>query len=289
MKIGTWNTNFWKKRWDEPAQEKDQNDIKNWTINSGNIIKEYDFDFLLLQETIPHFYNYFPEYNIYFNPIINEEYDNPSYFSCSKINSYYNIETNVFKQDFCPIYEIQNTKLRPFDKWWGNAILSKKEYQLMYYYAFKKIYPGSSGLMCYIFNCSTTYKPEPICLINIYGKKDMTDIKNDYGKNSPFYHTTIHHILSDIEPIICKNIDIKIILGGDFNVNERDDETIFARIEKTGLKNYSKNEITYYPTQGQNRQDDYIFSNVELLNNCKNIYDDCIKNVSDHSMLILYI
>jgi len=290
MRIGTWNTNFWKKRWNEPAQEKDKNDIINWTNDCGSIIKKYDFDFLLLQEAIPHFYNDFSEYKIYFRPIINEIYDNPSYFNSSKLKQYYNSETNVFLQDSCPMKEINNTLLRPFEKWWGNAILSRKEYILCQYYVFKSIYPGSSGLMCYIFNCSTIDNPKFICLINIYGKKDITDIKDDNRKNKPYYHTTIHRILSDVEPIIEKHNDMQIILGGDFNVNEGDDETIFTRIKKIGLINCSEKEITYYPTRyGQGRQNDYIFSNRKLSCACENLYDGYIENVSDHAMLILNI
>jgi hypothetical protein len=59
MEIGTWNLDYWRRVFDysknkELYRTKEQ--IQDYKTSTVKIIKECDFDFLLLQETNPFFY-----------------------------------------------------------------------------------------------------------------------------------------------------------------------------------------------------------------------------------------
>lgn len=170
---------------------------------------------------------------------------------------------------------------------WGTAIISKKYSYFKYH--FNSYYKGSAGLMCFDFRISNKII---LTVINIYGKIDS----NLYAT------TTIHHMLSDLTPILHKQKkDRFIIMGGDFNVSIQWDEKysgkdpshklIFDIIKDLGMinctkKNYGEHVKTHTHSKSDFPwQNDYVFISKNLedfLVSCKVHNDQKNLAFSDH-------
>lgn len=167
---------------------------------------------------------------------------------------------------------------------WGTALYSKYPIQKEIYS--NKSYPGASGLITAEININDSIT---VTVINIYGQLDC----NNYAT------TTMHHILSDLTPILDHKGKRNIILGGDFNVSKQFDEKyngpshriVFERIEDFGLINctlkfYSKHVQTHVNNKSKYEwQDDYFFvsNNIEnKISNCEVIASEPMLEFSDH-------
>jgi hypothetical protein len=315
INIGTWNMHYWQERFGNNAKSVDEK--KQWGIKCRDILEDImqSTDFILLQETNPFI---FPELisgiNIYYHqhPIetFTRQYilNNPQ-----KIRD--NIWTpdhpngflNVLPFDSVPPKEsdgfirilhnvcvpgIANDYINILsdDDSWGSAIIANKKYELLNMYFFRSLYIGSPLLMCYEFRLSDK---KTIIIMNLYGKNEHTNIKNDYGNYIYYSDSTIHRMLSDITPIIYKaEINNILVLGGDLNadINAKGgttDKPIFECIENLGFSNLTQNIKTYYPNNGNQLQDDYIFIKYFIpQTSCPEInYDPKIQEISPHAFI----
>jgi exonuclease III len=167
---------------------------------------------------------------------------------------------------------------------WGTALFSKFPIKRELYSV--KGYEGASGLITAEISIS---KSLTLTLINIYGLLD----------NNGYATTTMHHLLSDLTPILDHKGTRQIILGGDFNVSKQFDEKynwpshkiVFDRIEDFGLVNctqkfYSNHVQTHVHNKSKFEwQDDYLFTSDSLIDeitDCQVISGDKILEFSDH-------
>jgi endonuclease/exonuclease/phosphatase family metal-dependent hydrolase len=162
------------------------------------------------------------------------------YFNCLEN---YNIYSQIF----------------PVRDGWGSAIVTKKYNS--YKHSFVSSYEGSYGLMCYDFEIE---KDKKVTIINLYGKIDSN------GNST----TTMHHILSDIIPIVWGRPKNLIIMAGDLNTSTQWDEKynnkdpshklVFDRINDMGFINctmeqFGEHRQTFVRENTFPYQDDYIF------------------------------
>jgi len=178
----------------------------------------------------------------------------------------------------------------PVKDGWGSAIISKKF--TSYKHSFISSYEGSQALICYDFEFE---KGKNVTIINLYGKSDT------YG----YCTTTIHHMLSDITPIVWGKSKNIIIMAGDLNTSIQWDENyknrdplhklVFDRIDDMGFINctmvkYKEHKQTFVRENTFPYQDDYVF-----IKNCKGKWDinilnnENILNFSDHYPVELII
>jgi len=175
---------------------------------------------------------------------------------------------------------------------WGSIIVAKN-YRL-FEHLIKNYYPGSRGLIAAEAQVSENIR---ITVINIYGQIDPDG----------YATTTLHHMLSDLTPILHKEGKKKfIVLGGDFNISKQWDEKyknrdplhklVFDRLEDFGLVNctgifYGGHIKTYTHRRGNFPwQTDYLFvsSNLkERIKFCEVISSEEINELSDHSPILL--
>lgn len=147
----------------------------------------------------------------------------------------------------------------PIKKHWGSAIITKK------YNAYKhpllSSYEGSQSLICYDFEIE---KNKIVTIINLYGKMD----------SNGYCTTTVHHMLSDITPIVWGKPKNLIIMAGDLNTSTQWDEKyknkapahklVFDRIENMEFINctmerFGEHRQTFVRKNSFPYQDDYIF------------------------------
>jgi endonuclease/exonuclease/phosphatase family metal-dependent hydrolase len=181
------------------------------------------------------------------------------YFNC--MNNHY-----VFSQKF------------PVKDSWGSAIITKNYNS--YKHSFLSTYVGSEGLMCYDFEIE---KNNIVTIINCYGKIDFN------GEST----TTMHHMLSDITPIVWGKPKNLIIMAGDLNSTVQWDEIyknkntsyklVFDRIEDMGLinctmKQFGEHRQTFVRENTFPYQDDWVFIKGE-----KNTWD--VKILNDKEIL----
>ncbi|PHS33640.1 MAG: hypothetical protein COA82_08280 [Alkaliphilus sp.] len=169
---------------------------------------------------------------------------------------------------------------------WGTAILAKKYPYFEQH--FKSYYKGSEGLTCFDFKISDEIT---LTAINIYGKID----------SKGYVTTTIHHMLSDLTPILQERRKRCIVIGGDLNVSLQWDEKYpgqdpshkitFDRFEDFGMINCTKKmfkghvRTQVHPKTHFPWQNDYIFVNKnleDLLIGCKVHNDEKLLEYSDH-------
>jgi exonuclease III len=172
---------------------------------------------------------------------------------------------------------------------WGTALVSKLPIQKEIYS--NKSYPGASGLITAEIKHNNSLT---LTVINIYGLLDS----NGYAT------TTMHHLLSDLTPILDHKGTRNIILGGDFNVSRQFDDKynwpahriVFERIEDFGLINCTQKFFSkHIQTHVHNRskfewQDDYLFvsKNMEsLITDCKVIGGESMLEYSDHYPVLI--
>jgi exonuclease III len=169
---------------------------------------------------------------------------------------------------------------------WGTSIIAKHKIVKEIY--LNNTYPGSTGLIVAEIKIADNFI---LTVINIYGLID----------SDGYASTTLHHILSDLTPILHNNKKQNIVLGGDFNVSEQFDlvykdqypshKLVFQRLEDFGLINCTK-EIykDHIQTHVHSRstfewQNDYIFVNknvMEKVIDCKVVNNPEMLNFSDH-------
>jgi exonuclease III len=175
---------------------------------------------------------------------------------------------------------------------WGSAIVAKNS--KLFEHHIQNYYPGSRGLIVAEAQVS---KDISVTVINIYGLIDPDG----------YATTTLHHMLSDLTPILHKERKKKfIVLGGDLNISKQWDERyknkdplhriVFDRLEDFGLVNctelfYGGHIKTYSHNRGDFPwQDDYFFvsSNLkERIKSCEVINFDKINELSDHFPIVL--
>jgi exonuclease III len=185
------------------------------------------------------------------------------------------------------LFDGRNVYFHPVLRDWGSAIITRSEYAIKKA-SFPSSHAGSPSLMYYdvLLPGSLT----TITVINVYGKHDA------YG----FCSTTMHHIISDITPLIANNRNRLIILAGDFNVSPQWDEThndpshklVFDRLSDLGLVNCTKDFLgDYVQTHIDERnprnayQLDYIYMSPSLYGKveaCKVHPQSSIGEASDH-------
>jgi hypothetical protein len=146
---------------------------------------------------------------------------------------------------------------------WGSMIIAKNINKANQH-EFISTYENSKALMCCHFELENG---KILTIINIYGKKDS------WG----YYDPILHHMLSDITPIIRRGGDHLIVVAGDFNASSQPisnypngdptDKLIFNRISDLGLVNCTLEQYgTYKKTitkENSEYQDDYIFLNKQ--------------------------
>nr|MDO8109399.1 endonuclease/exonuclease/phosphatase family protein [Candidatus Sigynarchaeota archaeon] len=173
------------------------------------------------------------------------------------------------------------------EKNWGSAILSKK--YPYFQVNFDGFYEGKNGLLCYEFQVTDKKR---LTVINMYGKIDAEG----------YATTTMHHMLSDLTPILGKKRKSRsIVLGGDLNVSTQWDQRypnkypshkiVFDRLDDFKLINctlafFGKYVQTYsHDPVSFPWQNDYIFISKDLkptFIDCK-VYDDQkMLELSDH-------
>jgi exonuclease III len=172
---------------------------------------------------------------------------------------------------------------------WGTALYSKFPIQRELY--FNNSYPGSSALIAAEINISSKLT---LTVINIYGQLDSRG----------YATTTMHHLLSDLTPILDHKGTRNIILSGDFNVSKQFDKKhkwpahklVFDRIEDFELINCTQKFFSsHVQTHVHNKskfpwQDDYIFvsrSIESLLVACEVITSDLMLEFSDHFPVLI--
>jgi hypothetical protein len=284
-----------------------------------DILQSFTVDFILLQETNPiYFYKELSNFNVYYHELMIERCQGTTYErnDCIQIensnlyipntpNNFVNVQpnntqpqnsNNGFIQILPKVFVPENSNgviyTRSYEENWGSAIIANKKYELIQAYAFRSFYVGSPCLMCYDFKLS-----EKRIIMNLYGKPDYSDEKDDYNGFISYYNTTIHRMLSDIKPIIdkininkCKVSDHIIVLGGDLNAIEKDkeDKPVFDRINNLPLKNCTPNLITYVSSKGNSCQDDYLFMNEPYNSDVRNVnsnFSENIKQVGPHALV----
>jgi exonuclease III len=133
------------------------------------------------------------------------------------------------------LFDGHNVYFHPVFKNWGSTIIARSKYAIKKT-SFLTNHAGSPSLMYY--DVLLPDSSVVITVINVYGKHDA------YG----FCSTTMHHIISDITPLVVSNRNRLIILAGDFNVTEQWDFThndpahklVFDRLNDLGLINCTK-------------------------------------------------
>jgi hypothetical protein len=195
-------------------------------------------------------------------------------------------------QEICP-----NKKYLTGKNYWYNnvyedgSIIIAKNFKISNQHNFTSTYQNSRSLMCCHFELENG---KIVTIINIYGKKDI------WGDYDP----TLHHMLSDITPIIRrKGRDHLIVVAGNFNASSEPisnypngdptDKLIFSRISDLGLvdctlEQYGTHKRTIL-RENCEYQDDYIFVNKQYYDKetCKIIIHDFQENndaskLSDH-------
>jgi exonuclease III len=167
---------------------------------------------------------------------------------------------------------------------WGSAIVTRK------WDAFKRVflstYEGSAGLMCYDFK---TEEDTVVTIVNLYGKM------NSCG----YCTTTIHHMLSDITPVVWGRPKNLIVMAGDLNTSTQWDEKynykdpahklVFDRIDNMKFTNctmaqFGEHRQTFVRENTYPYQDDYIFikGHKDGAWEVKIRDDEDILNYSDH-------
>ena len=172
---------------------------------------------------------------------------------------------------------------------WGTALFSK--FPIIREVYSNNSYPGSAGLIVAEISLDDSVV---LTIVNIYGQLDY----NGYAS------TTMHHILSDLTPILHHKGNRKIILGGDFNVSRQFDEKynypshsiVFDRIEDFGLINctqkfFSKHVQTHVHNKSKFEwQDDYLFVSkniANLITDCQVLANESMRELSDHYPVII--
>ena len=173
---------------------------------------------------------------------------------------------------------------------WGTAIITKKYNS--YKHSFLSTYEGSEGLMCYDFEIE---EGKMVTIINCYGKIDV-------NREST---TTMHHMISDITPIVWGKPKNLIIMAGDLNSTVQWDEIyknqntaykiVFDRIDDMGLvnctmKQFGEHKQTFVRENTFPYQDDWVFIKGQKDKWVVKILDDKeILNYSDHYPIELNI
>ena len=176
---------------------------------------------------------------------------------------------------------------------WGNAIVSR--YRILREIHFTSKYPGSEGLVAGQLSLPGG---DIVTVINVYGLID----ENGYST------TTMHHILSDLTPLLHRGNRENIILAGDFNIseqwdikyNERDPlhRLVFQRLENLRLTNCTKKFFKeHIQTHVHSKsmfgwQNDYVFLSdtmIKRVSDCKVIQDPVVLEFSDHYPVMIEI
>jgi len=169
---------------------------------------------------------------------------------------------------------------------WGNALISKYPVHKEIYV--NNSYPGASGLIIAELKISDNFL---LTTINVYGQIDP----NKYAT------TTMHHILSDLTPILDKKDKRNIVLGGDLNVSEQYDtkykgkfashKLVFDRLEDFGLINCTKKfhnghvQTHVHSSSKFEWQNDYLFVSkniIDQVTGCEVINGNGLLDLSDH-------
>jgi endonuclease/exonuclease/phosphatase family metal-dependent hydrolase len=167
---------------------------------------------------------------------------------------------------------------------WGSSIISKK--YNTFKHSFFSCYEGSPALLCYDFLIN---EDNAVTIINLYGIID----------SNGYCTTTVHHMLSDITPVVWEKQNELIVMAGNLNTSAQWDDThklVFDRISDMGFSDCTKEQFgeskrtlirdTPFPYQ-----DDYIFIKGQIHKKWKiKIYDSKkMLNYSDHFPIELTI
>jgi endonuclease/exonuclease/phosphatase family metal-dependent hydrolase len=256
MEIGTWNMDYWKRVCDDRKSNeyKTKEQIQNYKIGTLKVIKEPDFDFLLLQETNPF---------LYFEEKSKEQW--PYEFAYSNKNIYY--------QHF-----------RGLD--WGNAIVANKKYKYIRNSNSRGRYNDYYSKIGQMFFDFSDEDGNIITIINIYNK-----CKN--GKWETYYET-LENIIFEIDDLIQNKNNLIILAGDfngsvqstyEFRNGDPKYIDLFKKIENIGFSNCTENiggTVSY-----KDYQNDYIFIknyNKQKIKSLKHTEDMFIK-FSDHYLI----
>lgn len=194
-------------------------------------------------------------------------------------------------QEFVPPEEIFDTHKTLYHEFggrrnWGNVVISKHSIRKELH--FSRSCLGSNGVIV-----AEIAIPDfaNVSVINVYGLIDP----NGYAT------TTMHHILSDLTPILHKKKKQNIILAGDFNVSAQWDEKyrnkdpshklVFDRLEDFGLVDCTKHFFnSHVQTHAHSKstfewQNDYIFVNkglIDQIKKCEVFNTSELNEFSDH-------
>jgi endonuclease/exonuclease/phosphatase family metal-dependent hydrolase len=184
-------------------------------------------------------------------------------------------------------FDTRNLYYHPVQRDWGSAIVMREGYSVCKH-SFSSYHAGSSSLMCY--DLFLPHSLTTLTIINVYGKQDA------YG----FCSTTMHHILSDLTPLLVNNRNKLMLLAGDFNVSPQWDQRhhdpshqlVFDRLGDLGLKSCTSAFLgENVPTHVDERnpqnsyQLDYIYTTPSLLSKvgmCRVHDKNSIAQASDH-------
>ena len=256
MKIGTWNMDFWKRVCNDQKNDnyKTKEQIQSYKTNSQKIIKESDFDFLLLQETNPFFY---------FGKNLDKKF--PYEFDY--------LDKNIYYQYFRGLN-------------WGNAIVVNKKYTYLknnisrcnnYYYS-------KYGQM--FFDFIDEYG-NIIAIINIYNKcKDKNLIS--YYKTLEDIIFEISSIVKSKNNLVILAGDFNGSVQSTDRFPNGDPKYIelFGKIKKLGFINCTENiggTVSY-----NDYQNDYIFIknyNSQKIRKPTKHNESKIINFSDHFLI----
>jgi len=247
---------FWKRTCNDQKSKncKTKDQIQNYKINSLMIIKESDFDFLLLQETNPFFY---------FGKELNNKW--PYEFDY--------FDKNIYYQNF-----------RGLD--WGNAIVANKKYKHLKNNISRGSYNDYYSKTGQMFFDFTDEYGNIITIINIYNKcKD---------KKWESYYETLENIILEIGCIVQSKNNLVILAGDFNGSVQSTDKfpngdpkyiELFEKIKKLGFINCTENiggTVSY-----NNYQNDYIFiKNYDNQNTKPNKHtEEKFMNYSDHYLI----
>jgi hypothetical protein len=228
MKIGTWNMDYWKRVCNDPKNKeyKTKEQIENYKIDTLKILKESDFDFLLLQETNPF---------LYFGEVSKKQW--PYEFDYSDKNIYYQ----------------QFSRLN-----WGNAIVANKKYKHIKNSILRGSYNAYYSKVGQMFFDFSDEYGNIITIINIYNKCK--------GGKWETYYETLENIILEIGDIVQNRNNLIVLTGdfngsvqstSKFPNGDPKYIDLFEKIKNIGFANCTENiggTVSY-----QDYQNDYIF------------------------------
>ena len=152
-------------------------------------------------------------------------------------------------------------------------------------------YEGSTGFICSEYKLNNVN----VTLINIYAVNKKT---SKLINSTTYATTTMHRILSDIQPILDNKLDRRIIIGGDFNVSrqwEFNHNDASHALELDRLLNFELINCSDPNNQGDfqlttlNWQNDYFFVSRNLSDQFFIPEVDNLIHLSDHYPIMMTV